>query len=343
MRILIDIGHPAHVNFFSQTANLLKNQGHHVKITVLNRGMLPVIAKDVFSGFDINVINRHRGNKWSVIVEANICKFFTLFRKCLNFQPDIGLSAGSFVLGAVLKILGKPNIQFDDDPERMINVCLEKITSTLLFFPLFYDRANGKVGKYNAMKEWSYLSSRYFSPDIHVLTSYEIKKGEYVFIREVSTGTLNYSRQSDNIIASVAKSFPTEMQVVLSLEDKETASVYPNHWILLKEPVNDIHSLIYFSKLVISSGDSMAREGAMLGIPSIYCGIREMAANMVLKEKGMLLHLSIQEVPKTVTDIINGTLHFHDQVTFRSNLEKEWEDVPEFISSRISDLKKDKL
>ena len=37
---------------------------------------------------------------------------------------------------------------------------------------------------------------------------------------------------------------------------------------------------MYYSQIVISSGDSGAyREGAMLGVPSIYAGNRDMPAN----------------------------------------------------------------
>jgi uncharacterized protein len=338
MNILIDICHPAHVNFFKTAVYQLEEKGHHILITVLNRGKLPVIAKDVFKEYEIKIINRHRGKKLSILFEANIFKFFTLFWICLKFRPDIGLSAGSFVLGAVLKIFGKPNIQFDDDPERKMNVLLEKITSTFLFFPVFYNETSKKTGKYYALKEWSYLSPHYINPDPEIVSNYGIKIKEYIFVREVSVSTLNYTDQPGNIIASVAKLFPHEMKVLLSLENKSTASQYPDHWIILKEPVNDIHSLIYFSKIVISSGDSMAREGAMLGVPSIYCGIREMAANKVMIDKKMLLHLQIQDVPGTINGIINGKISFHDQDPFRSDLMDEWDDVPGFILEKIYSL-----
>lgn len=331
MRIIIDICHPAHVNFFSPVVRLLKDKGHQVRITVLNRGKLPAIAKDIFQGCDMQVINRHRGTRWSIIFEANILKFFTLLKICNQFRPEIGLSAGSFVLGAVMKMLGKPNIQFDDDPERKVNVFFEKITATRLFFPLFYDKTSHTVGRYNALKEWAYLSPGYFTPNPEGSKNYGLQPKEYIFIREVSVGTFNYAGQTESIIACVADLIPTRVKVVLSLEEKETASRYPGDWIILKEPVNNIHSLIYYSKMVISSGDSMAREGALLGVPSIYCGTRDMAANRVLMDKGMLMHIGVRDVPETVGNMLNGMIGFENQETFRSNLAREWEDVPEFI------------
>lgn len=141
------------------------------------------------------------------------------------------------------------------------------------------------------------------------------------------------------MIASISSLFPQQIKVILSLEDKSTISNYPVEWILLREPVMDIHSLMYFSKVIISSGDSMAREGAILGVPSIYCGIREMAANRIMIEKGMLIKNSnITELPQIVRNVIDGKVSFEDQVSFREKITNEWEDVPTFILNSINSL-----
>ena len=79
----------------------------------------------------------------------------------------------------------------------------------------------------------------------------------------------------------------------------------------------------------------MAREGAMLGVPSIYCGIREMAANKVMIDKGMLFHKDVKEVPRFVERIISGDIKIEEQDKFRERLEDEWVDVTEFIIRQI--------
>jgi len=342
MKVLIDIGHPAHVNFFKNALDQLQRDGWEIKLTVLNRGKLPLIASDVFKDYNVQVINRHRGKKWSIIIEANIFKFFTLLRVCLKFKPDIGLSAGSFVLGAVLKILDKPNLQFDDDPERKANVFLEKITSTKLYFPMFFKRTLGKISRYNALKEWAYLSPNRYNPDINALNHYDLTFREYIFVREVSVGSLNYSNQKSNLIASVSNRFPVNVKVILSLEDKSSINQYPSEWVLLQEPVKDIHALIFYSKLLISSGDSMAREAAVMGVPSIYCGIRKMSANQELINKKMLFHKDIQDVPPLIEDILNKKVKIPEQEHFISQLKNEWIDVADFIVNEVLSYSKGK-
>ena len=173
-----------------------------------------------------------------------------------------------------------------------------------------------------------------FSHFNKVLNKYKIKEKSYIFIREVSTKTQNYKNQKENLILQISKDIK-KVPIILSLEDKSNSSNYPAHWIILEEPVKDIHSLMYFSKVVISSGDSMAREGAMLGIPSIYCGTRNMPANDILIDKGMLLHRKAEEIPKIISKILNEKLLFEDQELFRGKLLEEWDDITDLILNKI--------
>ena len=337
MNVLIDISHPAHFNFFKNVIQILKEEGHTILITALNRGKLPQILKEELKDTQIKFNGRHRGSKWSIIFEANILRFFEQLIYVFAKKIDIAISCGSFTTGAIFKfILRKPNIQFDDDPERKMNVILEKATSTKLIFPPVIEGSK-KIKIMNGLKEWSYLSPKYFIPNNEILDRYYLKKKKYLFVREVNTSSLNYSSQKSNLISQIADKFPNGYKVILSLEDKSTINLYPKSWILLNEPVEDIHSLMYYCKIVISSGDSMAREGAMLGVPAIYCGKREMAANKVMIDKGILFHKNINKVPEFINQIINKEVKIEEQNKFRERLEHDWIDVTEFIVAQIKE------
>lgn len=334
MNILIDIGHPAHVNFFKNALHALK-KNNNIIIIYLDRGKLPLIVKNELNEFECYNAGKHRGNLFSIIFQANISKFFSLLLIIIKKRAGFGLSVGSFTLGSALKILGKKNIQFDDDPERKINVFLEILTSNELYFPPITKKSK-YYKNYNALKEWAYLSPKYFKPNIKVLEKYKLKPKEYFFIREVSTGSLNYHGQKKNLIAKFAHSLPKNIKIILSLEDKTTMNQYPDDWIILKEPVNDIHSLMYYSRLNISSGDSMAREGGMLGVPSIYCGFRKMKANDILISKNIMLHLNPEVVVDTVHKFDVKELKFPEQNEFRNQLLNEWDDVTQLIVKTVN-------
>jgi len=55
------------------------------------------------------------------------------------------------------------------------------------FFP-----SKGNVLKYNGFKELAYLHPNYFVPNKKILEDYDLEQDKYVFIREVSKGSLNY-------------------------------------------------------------------------------------------------------------------------------------------------------
>ena len=318
--------HPAHLNFFKNSILELKKRGHDIKIIVLNRGKVPKIVKRELPDIEISIVGKHTGTISSIIVQANFLRFFKMFREVNRFKPDIGFSVGSFILGLNMKLKNKPNFQFDDDPERSVNVFLEKITSSRLFFPMIYSSKSRKVKQINTLKEWSYLSPRYFVPNEAILNIYGLSKKKYIFVREVSSGSLNYSNQAEGLVSRFSSSFPKGYKVVLSLENKKNIKLYPSDWIILEEPVKDIHSLIYFSKLVISSGDSMAREGAMLGVPSIYCGTRIMKANQVLENENMLFHLQ-EKIPEFIKEKLLDNPFSLNQEDFRKKLLDKWTDV----------------
>jgi predicted glycosyltransferase len=247
---------------------------------------------------------------------------------------DVGISFGSFLIGFVLTIMRKPNIHLSDDPERKMNAVLELMSCTERYLPPIV-HPKGKTKTFNALKEWAYLSPEYFIPDSRVLEQYRLKPKEYLFIREVSTGSLNYKGQETGLVGTFAERLSKDFKVIFSLEDKLLVDRYPSDWILLKEPVNDIHSIIYYSRLVISSGDSMAREGAMLGNPGIYCGNREMKANQLLINKKMLYKVDPDKVPEFVEEICLNKIKVKDQNQFRQELLEEWDDVTLFIIKTV--------
>jgi uncharacterized protein len=285
--IWIDIGHPAQLNFYLNSIKLL-SKNFYLLITVLNRGKLPAIAEyelKEIKNIELMIVGKHRNTKFSVIVEANILRFFQLLK--LMFRKKVDLHFSNGYLGAMLsRLFNFPSITFGDDPHSS-DYRLKLMFAHQVYFCLFSDsyiKLHEKAKVVGCLKEWAYLSPKYFVPNAKALEKYNLKPYEYIFIREVSTGTINYAGQKSGKIKDIANAITPNIKVLFSLEDKSKRLLYPDNWINIKEPANDIHSLIYYSKVLISSGDSMAREAAVLGIPGYYVGVRKMAANEVLKD-----------------------------------------------------------
>lgn len=334
MKILFDIKHPAQLNLFKGLSNELREENWDVTICYLQRGNLPTIIKKEYGGFNTVPVGSSRGTRWSILWDGNVKRTLAFLDLIKKEQYNICVAASSIPLALACKIAGIPVIQFYDDPERKRVNAVNASLSTQLFFPPIVKK-HRKVSVFNCLKEWSYLSPRRFLPNETILHQYGLSPYEYVFVREVSNKSFNYYNQQDGIVSSFAGNINANIKVVLSLEDKSYANRYPANWTILQEPITDIHSLIYYSKLVISSGDSMAREGAMLGVPSAYCGVRKMKANDLLIHAGMLEHLpgtgALSFINKTIENIFDPA----KQCSTRSRLLEQWDDMTAFMKEQI--------
>jgi predicted glycosyltransferase len=334
-KVLIDIKHPAQLNLFKGLSNELLSEDWDVTICYLNRGKLANIIDLEYTGFKTIPVGSSRGSRWSIFWDGNIKRTFTFLSLIRKNHYDICIAASSIPLAFACKISGVPIIQFYDDPERGKVNRLNALFSNQLFFPPIVEKTN-KISIFNCLKEWSYLSPKRFKPDVRVLQKYGLVPHQYIFIREVSNKSFNYYDQADAIICSFSKEINSNIKVVLSLEDKRITGKFPKHWIILSEPVKDIHSLIYYSKLLLSSGDSMAREGAMLGVPSVYCGIRNMKANDMLMKRSILHHLPAKDALPYVNEVIEKNFNELKQLEIRRHLLEDWDDMILFMKKQIN-------
>ena len=193
-------------------------------------------------------------------------------------------------------------------------------------------------------EELSVVELRTFVPKVEVLEKYGVKPKEYMFLREVSVGTINYAGQASGAILGIKDMIPTDMRVLFSLEEKKRRDEYPADWILLQEPIEDIHSLIYYAAGLVSSGDSMAREAALLGVPSYYLGIRySMPANAAASKVASLQNRQtmdfgawIANVNELMSEGVNELTNH--QTSLRKHIDDEFIDINEYMLSLVENV-----
>ena len=354
MNVWIDIYHIPQLNFYSQFVKQLSARGYNVFITILDRGKNVVIVKKTFANMPnvkIWTIGKHRLNVWSVIFEANLLRITQLLYWSLFKHVDISFSNG-FQHGFIAKFTGHPAYSFHDDPDagdhKMMNRFCTQNHALLYCLPNGY-KLHHKDILMPSLKEWAYLNPRVFSPKIEMLDSYSIKPKNYIFIREVSTGTFNYSDQISgcvlkvqNIISNFIDNNGNHIKVLFSLEEKHRRNEYPEDWILLQEPVDDIHSLIYYSAGLVSSGDSMAREAALLGVPSYYLGIRHsMPANLAASKVANFQNektMPFAEWIKTLDVSANEAVKRQEEL--RAKIDGEFIDINDYMMSLVEKHRK---
>ena len=338
MRIVVDLVHPADVNFYKNAIKLLIEKGEDVILVVRSRGILVSILEREID-LPINIIGKHYSSLFGKIFGA-IKRDINLFYFFKKLDIDISTSFSPHPCRAS-RILGKPSIVFDDDYVYKLTFYLSKIFATRFVIPDSIPSYGKNIYKYHGFKELAYLHPQYYKSNKKILNKYELEKDKYIFVREIAGVSLDY-KKSVMDLSKITKSLVKEgFKVILSLEDKSRKELFIDHCVILKEPIEDIYSLLKYSAFTISSGDTMAREASLLGTPSIYTGGRALPVDEdLIKNKCMFKVDELNNVEDIAKNIIKSNWKIKVQNIIKQKIENEWDDTTEIIINNLYACKK---
>ena len=141
MKILITIGHPAHIHYFKNAANNLTKNGYQVLFFIRDKECIV----DLMKSSDFNYICYGKGgsNMLSKLIKMPITDI-KLLKVALSFRPNIFLSFGSPYAAHVAKIMGKPHIAFDDTEHAKFEHIMYRPFTDVIISPYVY---NAKLHK----------------------------------------------------------------------------------------------------------------------------------------------------------------------------------------------------
>lgn len=272
MRVLIDIGHPAHVHLFRNLYNHLVGDGHHVVVTTKD---IP-IAKKLLELYGIPFINLGKKS------DGLLGKFFDLLNfgnKILRIvkKEKIDIAIGTSInIAHVSRISKISSFVFDDD-DSAVQPLMSKYGhpyADYIVSPdvLDFERQKPNHITYPGYHELAYLHPEVFTPDEQVLNELGIEKGEKYFVLRfnafkahhdvgVSGLSIEQKRELIDMLTPHGKVFITTERNI----DEEFRKYQ-----LLVSP-EKVHSFIYFSQVLIGDSQTMTSEAAVLGVPSLRC------------------------------------------------------------------------
>lgn len=339
MTILFDLAHPAHVNFSKTVIGMLDREGHKIIVTYRPRGRLKTIVECELGRYSPVAIGRHS--------KSVVMKVAGQILRDLHFVPflikrKVDLSVGTSTNAIGCRLAGVPHIALEDDIEYKIPFYMGAIFCSRHIMPDYLEYQGKKVRRYHGVKELAYLHPAYFTPSPAEPAKYGLRPEEYIFVRKVSGVSLNY-RGEDTLSLKCLREIQqrTGLKILMSLEDKALAEQAARDFILLEEPVDDIHSLMAFARFTISSGDSMPRESCVLGTPAIYTGGRDMKINHELIALGCLHKEDTPDlVLKRVEVLAASDEKRKTSAVVRDKIRDEWEDINLMLLSNIMDFAK---
>lgn len=267
MRILIDIGHPAHVHFFKNTIWTLEKHGHEVMVTSRDKD----VAVDLLKAYNIpHIVLTTMGRGKIGLMKEWLIRDYKILMLAKKFKPDILTGILNPCAAHVSKLLGKKALIFNDTEHAIFAEAITYPFTDVIITPSCFKKSLGKKQvRYNGYHELAYLHPDYFKPDPTVLDELGLSKEDiFVILRFVTWGASHDIGQHgiQNKIRLV-KELEKYGRVYITSEGRldEELEKYK-----IKVSPEKIHDLLHYATLYIGEGATMATESAILGTPSIY-------------------------------------------------------------------------
>ena len=269
MRIIVEIGHPAHVHLFRHAIRLFRDRGHEIAIVARRKDVTLQLLDEY--GFEYTSISTQRKGTLGLIVEL-LERGWRLFHIARSFDPDIFLSVSSMSSAHVATLLGKTSIIFDDTEHARLERAGWLPFATVVCTPDAYKLNLGrKQVRYEGCQELAYLHPNRFTPNPNILHEVGLtEKDRYFIVRFVSWGAahdVGYRGFSDLGKRHLIAALETFGRVMITSETRLHPDFEPYRMSI--SPAK-IHDLLAYSALYIGEGATMASEAALLGVPSIY-------------------------------------------------------------------------
>jgi uncharacterized protein len=166
LKILIDIGHPAHVHLLKHFAREMTARGHQVHFTCREREFVTGLLQHegfTYTSFGPSYPSA-AGKLWGLLRFTSL-----LLRTGLQFKPHILLSHSSMYAAIAAFLLRKPHISFEDTFNFEQVRLYKPFTSAILTGDYDHPLKSKKVVRYHGYHELAYLHPNRFTPDPSVL------------------------------------------------------------------------------------------------------------------------------------------------------------------------------
>jgi len=267
MKILISVGHPAHVHLFKNLIWILEKKGHEIKIIARNKEVC-INLLDTY-GFDYTQISNTGSGLFGLGIEM-ISRVLKLFPLIINFKPDLILSMMDPSVAIDAKILGKKYISLADTEHATFVIKSVLPLSDAVLTPSCFKKELGKKQiKYAGYHELAYLHPNYFTPNPEVLSELELTKGDkFIILRFVSWGASHdVGHHGIQNKIKFVKELEKYGRVLITSEGDMDTELEKYR---LKISPEKLHDLLYYASLYIGEGATTASECAVLGTHAIY-------------------------------------------------------------------------
>lgn len=268
MRVLIDILHPAHVHFFRNFHAEMQARGHEMHVTARDKDRSVELLQRY--GLPYEQISVQRSGVGLATEMVQRTRRLTKVMK--TFRPDVMTG----IMGPSIAVAGKlrrvPSAVFyDTEFASQTNWFVYPLASAVCTPDSYQGHVRGNHITYAGYHELAYLHPNRFTPDPRRLAAFGLSEGEpYAFVRFVSWQAIHDVREVGLTLErkrALIDKLRSKMRVLVSSEAPLPDDLQP---LAPTGPVEDIHHLLAYARIVVGESATMSSEAAVLGTPAVF-------------------------------------------------------------------------
>jgi hypothetical protein len=270
MRLLIDIGHPAHVHFFTEPMRRLRRQGHRILVTSRRKDIALTLLEEL--GVEHEPLSAAGSGLLGFAGEL-IARDLRLARVVRRFRPDCMAEIGGTFIAHAGLLTGVPSLVFYDTENAVLQNAITYPFASRVLVPRCYRgwTPRRRTLRYAGYHELAYLHPDIFAPDRdRALANGLAPDGETFLIRLVSwkaNHDVGERGWSPALLEAVVAALSRRGKVLISSEAPLGGTLASHAYC---GRVSEIHHVMAFCRAVIGESATMASEAAVLGVPAVY-------------------------------------------------------------------------
>ncbi|MFD1514290.1 DUF354 domain-containing protein [Halomarina rubra] len=299
VRVLFDIGHPAHVHLFRHAINALNARGHQTVVTSRDKEC----TRELLDAYGIE----HReltsmGSGTTGLAREWVLRTGRLLATARRFDPDVVVGVLNPAVAQVGSVLDCRSVIYNDSEASRVAGWLTHPFADVVCTPAAFDRSLGtKQVRYDGYHELAYLHPSRFNAREVDLQTYGVNPTEpYSVVRFVAWGAhhdVSHHGLSPAGKRELVEKLAEHGAVYISSEGPLPADLERHR---VPVPPAWFHHLVANANLYVGDSGTVATEAALLGTPAIrvasYAGSTDDMSNFVeLQQRYRLLYSTADE------------------------------------------------
>lgn len=343
MRVLFQLGHPAHFHLFKNTIADLKRDGHSVYILIRKKDILEDLLKE--SGLPYtNILPSGKKSALTLLL-----RLWRVFRFTILHRINV-LVGSTPEVAQVAWLLRRRSVVMAEDDAAIVPQFIKAVKPFVDNYLSPVSCNNGALEvattHYEGFHKLAYLHPNRFTPDPAIVDQYFPHDKPYFLLRFAQLSAYHdigaHAKGINNTIAQELIDILSPHGTVFITSERPLTNALEQYRLHIN-PLH-IHHIMAYATLYIGDSQSMAVEAAMLGTPSIR--FNDFAGKIgVLEELENKYHLTIgipssdpDRLYKTITELLSSENLRNTYQERRKQMLADKIDVASFYTDFIENL-----